>query len=125
MPFKSKAQQRFMFSAESRGELPKGTAEHWAHETKNIKKLPEKVHHKEAFVTGFAKTAIIDLPEQARYSAIVPMQDYVKGSNLDKETGQRRKVNARTQNVRGEDREFNQAIKHDGTSRRPANSGMD
>ena len=42
MPFKSKAQQRFMFAAESRGELPKGKALEWAHETKNIKKLPER-----------------------------------------------------------------------------------
>ena len=43
MPFKSKSQQRYMFAAESRGELPKGTARRWAHETDNIKKLPEKV----------------------------------------------------------------------------------
>lgn len=42
MPFKSKAQQRFMFAAEARGELPKGKALEWAHETKNIKKLPER-----------------------------------------------------------------------------------
>lgn len=37
MPFKSKAQQRFMFAT-----MPE-TAHEWAHETKNIKKLPEKV----------------------------------------------------------------------------------
>jgi hypothetical protein len=43
MPFKSKAQQRFMFSAESRGDLPKGTALRWAHDTPNIKKLPKRV----------------------------------------------------------------------------------
>jgi hypothetical protein len=41
MPFKSKAQQRFMFSAESKGELPKGTAERWAEHTPDIKALPE------------------------------------------------------------------------------------
>jgi len=46
MPFKSKAQQRFMFAAESRGELPKGTAERWAHHTKSIKSLPEHVKKK-------------------------------------------------------------------------------
>jgi len=51
VPFKSKAQQKFMFSKEGRGELPKGTAEEWAHETKDIKKLPEHVkkhksHHR-------------------------------------------------------------------------------
>lgn len=43
MPFKSKAQQRWMFAAESRGELPKGTAREWAHHTPNIKKLPERI----------------------------------------------------------------------------------
>ncbi len=48
MPFKSKAQQRLMFAKEARGKLPKGTAEEWAHETKNIKKLPEKVKKKKA-----------------------------------------------------------------------------
>lgn len=43
MPFKSKAQQRFMFAAESQGKLKPGTARKWAHETKNMKKLPEHV----------------------------------------------------------------------------------
>jgi hypothetical protein len=47
MPFKSKAQQRFMFAAESRGEVPKGTARRWAHHTKSIKSLPERKHKKE------------------------------------------------------------------------------
>ena len=42
MPFKSKAQQRYMFAAESRGDVEPGTAERWAKETKNIKDLPEK-----------------------------------------------------------------------------------
>lgn len=42
MPFKSKAQQRFMFAAEDRGEIPKGTAKDWAEHTPNIKKLPER-----------------------------------------------------------------------------------
>jgi len=31
-----------MFAAESRGEVPKGTAERWANETPSIKSLPEK-----------------------------------------------------------------------------------
>ena len=44
MPFKSRAQQRFMFAAEERGDVPKGTAKRWAHETKDIKSLPEKVN---------------------------------------------------------------------------------
>ena len=34
---------RKFFAMEKRGELPKGTAEEWAHKTPNIKKLPEKV----------------------------------------------------------------------------------
>lgn len=42
MPFKSKAQQRFMFAAEARGDVPKGTAKRWAHHTDDIKDLPEK-----------------------------------------------------------------------------------
>jgi hypothetical protein len=48
MPFKSKAQQRFMFSAESKGELPKGTAERWAEHTPDIKALPEHKMNKTA-----------------------------------------------------------------------------
>lgn len=43
MPFKSKAQMRWMFANENKGEVPKGTAEEWAKKTKNIKNLPEKV----------------------------------------------------------------------------------
>lgn len=42
MPFKSKAQQRFMFAAEERGDVPKGTAKRWAKDTPDIKSLPEK-----------------------------------------------------------------------------------
>lgn len=42
MPFKSKSQQRFMFAAEERGDLPKGIARQWAEHTPKIKKLPEK-----------------------------------------------------------------------------------
>ena len=43
MPFKSKAQMRLFFAKEHRGELPAGEAEKWAHETPNIKSLPEHV----------------------------------------------------------------------------------
>lgn len=42
MPFESKAQQRYMFAAEKRGELKRGTAKKWAHETKDMKHLPER-----------------------------------------------------------------------------------
>jgi hypothetical protein len=37
---------RAFFAMENRGELPKGTAERWARETKNIKRLPERVRKK-------------------------------------------------------------------------------
>ena len=43
MPFKSKAQQKWMFAAENRGDVEKGTAKRWAKHTKSIKSLPEKV----------------------------------------------------------------------------------
>jgi hypothetical protein len=43
---KSKAQWRWMFAAEDRHELPKGTAERWARHTKSIRDLPEHVKRK-------------------------------------------------------------------------------
>lgn len=46
MPFKSKAQQRLLFAKEARGEVRKGTAKRWAHETKDMKKLPERAKRK-------------------------------------------------------------------------------
>lgn len=46
MPFKSQSQRRFLFAAEKRGEVKPGTARKWAHETKNIKRLPEKAKRK-------------------------------------------------------------------------------
>lgn len=45
MPFKSKAQQRFMFAAEERGEVPRGTAKRWAKET-DQKSLRERAKKK-------------------------------------------------------------------------------
>jgi hypothetical protein len=42
MPFKSESQRRYFHAAEARGDLPKGTASRWEHETKN-KKLPRHV----------------------------------------------------------------------------------
>ena len=46
MPYRSKKQMRFFFAKEARGELPKGTAEEWAHKTPSIKKLPEQVRNR-------------------------------------------------------------------------------
>lgn len=42
-PFASSSQMRKFFAMEGRGELPKGTAERWAHETPDIKHLPKHV----------------------------------------------------------------------------------
>lgn len=43
MPLKSKAQMRFLFAAEKRREVPKGTAEKFVAETpkSKLKRLPE------------------------------------------------------------------------------------
>lgn len=46
MPFTSKSQQRYMFAAASRGEIPKKTVMEFAHATPSIKELPETVHSK-------------------------------------------------------------------------------
>jgi hypothetical protein len=63
MPFKSLRQARFFFAAEARGELPKGTAKHWADETKKrrggFKSLPEKVK-KSTALSDLLKTARTD-----------------------------------------------------------------
>jgi hypothetical protein len=45
MPFKSKAQRRFMYAAEDRGDVPEGTAAEFEKHTRG-KKLPEKVKKK-------------------------------------------------------------------------------
>jgi hypothetical protein len=57
-PFKSDAQRRWMFAAEDRGEVPKGTADRWAKHTKNIKKLPERIKKANMdYVKNFYKIA--------------------------------------------------------------------
>lgn len=42
-PFRSKAQARLFFAKERRGELPRGTARRWMHETPHYESLPEYV----------------------------------------------------------------------------------
>ena len=120
MPFVSQAQRGLFYHKEQTGEFSPEMVKHWEDATPKGKKLPKHVKHhkKHAFVAGFHKTAVVDLADDARYLAIVPMQDYSKGSNLNKETGQRRQVNARTQNVRNEDREFTPAIRHNARTSR-------
>lgn len=56
MPYKSKAQQRFMFAAEERGDVEPGTAKRWAKETKNIKGLPERVKARKAAYARLRRT---------------------------------------------------------------------
>lgn len=46
--YRSKSQMRLMFAKEARGEVRKGTARRWAHETKSIRRLPERVKRKAA-----------------------------------------------------------------------------
>ena len=48
MPFKSQAQAKKFRVMESQGEIPKGTSDKWAHETKSIKSLPEHVKAKDS-----------------------------------------------------------------------------
>ena len=75
MPFKSDAQRRYMFWAESKGKLPKGTSKQWAKETPNIEDLPERAKKKKkrikkaAFDIGIATAAIKFLKSASDYSA--------------------------------------------------------
>jgi hypothetical protein len=73
MPFKSKAQQRFMFSAESKGELPKGTAERWAEHTPDIKALPEHKMNKTAADIADAVLEKVAAPAWMRPGKAMPM----------------------------------------------------
>lgn len=49
MPLKSKAQMRFLFAAQGRGEIPAGTAEKFVKETgaAKLKRLPEYAPEKD------------------------------------------------------------------------------
>ena len=53
MPFVSEQQRKWMFAAEKRGEVKKGTAKRWAEHTPK-KKLPEHVaKRKQSTSTGY------------------------------------------------------------------------
>lgn len=54
MPYKSQAQRRFMYAAEARGDVKKGTAGRWEQETTSTR-LPEYV--KEAQRRALGKLA--------------------------------------------------------------------
>lgn len=55
MPYVSDAQRRKFHAMANRGEISQKTVEHWDKASKG-KKLPEKVHHKKAFVQAFVNT---------------------------------------------------------------------
>ena len=57
MPLQSRAQQRFLFSAQARGEIPKGTAEKFVKETPKSKlaRLPEYKKQDEKTMRKLAK----------------------------------------------------------------------
>lgn len=80
MPFKSKSQMRWMFAAEARGDLPKGTAKRWARHTKRIGSLPEKAESDNGkeetkrswFTAACADIARQVLQEVGKQAALVP-----------------------------------------------------
>lgn len=57
MPLKSKAQMRFLFAAQKRGEVPEGTAEKFVAETpkSTLKKLPEYKRQDEKTMRKYGK----------------------------------------------------------------------
>lgn len=57
MPLKSKAQMRFLFAAQKRGEVPEGTAEKFVAETpkSKLKRLPEYKRQDEKTLRKYSK----------------------------------------------------------------------
>lgn len=62
MPYKSKAQQRFMYAAEAKGDVESGTASRWSKETKDVKGLPERVKAKKAAYARMRRTGGSESP---------------------------------------------------------------
>ena len=62
MPFKSKAQQRYMYAAEERGDVEPGTAARWSKETKDVKGLSERVKAKKAAYARMRRTGGSESP---------------------------------------------------------------
>lgn len=91
MPFKSKAQVRKFAVLLREGQITQEQHDKWHAETKNIKRLPERLKpkKKKGFAKGFEKIAV-NLPEQAAIEASFSMEDKVPGSELrnNAETGQ-------------------------------------
>jgi len=123
MPFKSKSQQRWMFAAESRGELPEGTAKKWADHTPNIKKLPEHVKKASGFLAGFMKMADPSMSMEANDQSGWSIGDSMPGTELrnNAETGQFQGKSYRTQGVQNENREMKQSLKQKAQTARGGN----
>lgn len=51
-PYTSKAQHRLFRAMEARGELPRGTASRWYHETPYYESLPERVSGVGSYIIG-------------------------------------------------------------------------
>ena len=76
---------RMFFAKEKSGELPKGTAKRWAHETKSIKSLSE--HVKKADLSDqFIKIAkkLFDPVKSPPLSASTIQQDTIESVRADK-----------------------------------------
>ena len=86
MPFKSKAQQRFMFAAEKRGDVPKGTAGEWARASGKkpggIKALPEKVKKTAEEMAESVVKIAITIPANQRKSFTETYSHLVSPKNL-------------------------------------------
>lgn len=57
MPLKSRAQMKYLFAAQARGEVPKGTAEKFVAETpkSKLKRLPEYKREDEKTMRKYSK----------------------------------------------------------------------
>ena len=87
MPFRSKSQFRKFKMLESSGKVPKGTVEEWLKETKNFKKLPERV--KKAVDSSFSKIAkeLFNPMKSPPIPAPVVQQNVIQATKQDKMGG--------------------------------------
>lgn len=110
MPYKSKRQMRKFFAMEADGELPEGTARQWAHHTKDIKKLSEKVallKAANALATELAddKTASVDAAPDGTMlkTALSPWLRQLFGNQGVKMLGQTRRLAGRARQALNKD----------------------
>ena len=76
MPFKSRQQQKFMFAAANRGEIPMATVKEWAAETKKqpggFKALPTKVSDKDQAEAEAKTAAFMALLRECGQQPVIP-----------------------------------------------------